>query len=580
MLKLMKHLKPFKWPVFLIILFMFFRTITDLYLPTLMSDIVDIGIVNGDTDYIIKTGIIMLGIALIGGACSIVSGYLSAKVGTNFGKSLRKQLFTKATYYSLHEIDQIGTASLITRTTNDIVQVQNVMTMVLRIATMAPLMAIGSIAMALSKDVPLSGVIVVVIALMGIVIGLAVTKAIPLFKTMQIKVDKLNLVMRERLTGLRVIRAFNRVKTEEKRFEKANKELTDVAIKVNKLMAIMMPFIMLMFSLSSVAIIWFGGFRVDSGAIQVGVLMAFIQYTSQVLMSFLMLTMIMVMVPRASASAERINEVINLDSEIVNADKLKEPTSSRGIIEFKNVSFFYHSDHGASEAAIENISFTAKPGDYTAIIGGTGSGKSTLINLIPRFYDVTKGDIEIDGVNVKDYDMKILREKISLVPQEALLFSGSVKENIKYGKTDATMEELFEAADIARATEFIDEMDEKFESYISQGGTNISGGQKQRISIARAVVRKPQIYLFDDSFSALDAKTEAELRGKLKEHTKDTTLIVVAQKVTSVMNADQIIVIDQGKISGIGTHKELLQTSEVYNEIVASQLSKEEIANG
>lgn len=578
--KLMKHLKPFKWSVFLIVLFVFLRTITDLFLPTLMSDIVDIGITNKDIDYIISTGLLMLGIALLGGVFSIVSGYFSARTGTNFGKSLRKQIFTKATYYSLHEIDQLGTASLITRTTNDIVQVQNVMTMMLRMATMAPLMAVGSIIMALSKDVPLSGIIVVIIALMGIVIGLAVTKAIPLYKIMQKRVDQLNLVMRERLTGLRVIRAFNRVKTEEARFEKANKDLTDVAIKVNKLMAILMPFIMLMFSLSSVAIIWFGGFRVDAGAIQVGDLMAFIQYATQILMSFLMLTMIMVMVPRASASAERINEVLNLDIEIDNPKTIVTPALSKGVVEFKNVSFYYHSDHGASEAAVENISFTTNPGEYTAIIGGTGSGKSTLINLIPRFYDVSKGEILIDGVNVKDYDMEVLREKISLVPQQAVLFSGTVEENIKFGKSSASDEEVVEAANIARATEFIDEMESQYKSHISQGGTNVSGGQKQRLSIARALVRKPDIYLFDDSFSALDAKTESELRGKLNEHTKNASLIVVAQKVTSVMNADRIIVLDQGKISGMGTHKELLQTSNVYQEIVASQLSKEEIANG
>lgn len=580
MTKVIKYLKPFTVSIFFIIIFVGFRVSTDLYLPNLMSDIVDTGIVNGDTDFILRTGGFMLLVAFAGGISSILSGYLSSRAAVGFGRNLRDKLFKKATFFSLHEVDQVGTASLITRTTNDIVQVQNVMVMLLRVAVMAPLMAVGSIIMALNKDVPLSGVIVVAIALMGIVIGGAVTKAIPLFKTMQKKVDKLNLVMRERLTGIRVIRAFNRVKTEEERFEESNRELTDVAIKVNKLMAIMMPFIMFVFSTSSVAIIWFGSFRVDSGAIQVGDLMAFIQYASQVLFSFMMLTMIMVMVPRASASAERIQEVLLLEPEITDPVTPVSPKISKGLIEFKDVTFYYHSDHEATEAAVSNISFTAKPGEYTAIIGGTGSGKSTLLNLIPRFYDVSEGGIYVDGVNVKDYSMEELRAKMSIVPQSAVLFTGTVAENIRYGKVDATDEEVKEAAEIARATEFIEKMDKQYDSHISQGGTNVSGGQKQRLSIARAVLRKPQIYLFDDSFSALDAKTESELRGMLSRHTKDATMIVVAQKVTSVMNADQIIVLDQGRITGIGTHKELLESSDVYNEIVASQLSKEEIANG
>jgi len=580
MLKLLKLLKEFKLPIGIILLFVFLRTLTDLLLPTLMSDIIDTGVVNSDIDYIIQIGLIMLGVALFGGVCSIVSGYYAARVGMGYGEMLRNKLFTKVSNYSLHEIDMTGTASLITRTTNDITQVQNTVILLLRIATMAPMMAIGSIIMALSKDVPLTGVILVVIVIMGIVIGLVASKAIPLFKVMQLKVDKLNLVMRERLTGLRVIRAFDRVKTEEARFEVANKDLTDTAIKVNKLMAILNPFLILMFSLASIALIWFGGYRVDSGAIGVGDMMAFIQYGTQIMFAILMLTMIFVMVPRASASATRILEILDLDGEIVDPINPKTPSVSRGEIEFKDVSFFYHSDKGASEAALENISFTSKPGEYTAIIGGTGSGKSTLMNMIPRFYDVTTGEILVDGVNIKDYAMSDLRNKIGLVPQQAVLFSGTVEENIKFGKKEASDEEMIEAATIARANEFVMEMEDGYQSTIAQGGTNISGGQKQRLSIARAIVRKPEIFLFDDSFSALDYKTEAELRARLREVTKESTVIVVAQKVTSVMNADQIIVLDQGKISGIGTHKELLQNSLVYQEIVASQLSKEEIANG
>ncbi len=579
MLKLFKYLKSFRITIAIIIGFVFIRTLTDLYLPTLMSDIVDKGIVEADTDYIIRIGALMLGVALLGGVCSIVAGYFSARVGMGFGRELRNRLFTKVTNFSLHEIDEVGTASLITRTTNDIVQVQNVMIMLLRIATMAPLMAVGSIIMALSKDVKLSYIIVVAVIFMGIMIGIIASNALPLFKVMQVKVDGINLVMRERLTGLRVIRAFNRIDTEEKRFNKANRELTDVAIKVNKLMAILMPFMTLVFSLSSVSIIWFGAHRIDTGAIQVGDMMAFIQYATQILMSILMLTMIFVMVPRASASAIRINDVLLTEPEIENPKQAKS-IQKKGTIEFDHVSFYYHSDHGAKEPAISDISFKASPGELTAIIGGTGSGKSTLINMIPRYYDVSEGKVKVDGVDIRELDMHELRSEIGLVPQKAVLFTGTIDDNIRFGKKDATDDEVKEAARIAQATEFIEEMPEKYQSTIAQGGNNVSGGQKQRLSIARAIVRNPQIYLFDDSFSALDFKTEAKLRQELLREAKDATVLLVAQKVTSVMNADQILVLDQGKCVGKGTHDELLQTCPVYQEIVASQLSKEELENG
>lgn len=579
MLKLFKYLKSFRIPIAIIIAFVFVRTLTDLYLPTLMAEIVDEGIVQADTDFIIRIGGLMLAVALLGGVCSIVAGYFSSRVGMGFGRELRNRLFTKVTNFSLHEIDEVGTASLITRTTNDIVQVQNVMIMLLRIATMAPLMAIGSIVMALNKDVKLSYIIVVAVIIMGVMIGIIASNALPLFKIMQVKVDGINLVMRERLTGLRVIRAFNRIDTEEKRFNKANRELTDVAIKVNKLMAIMMPFMTLVFSLSSVAIIWFGAHRVDTGAIEVGDMMAFIQYATQILMSILMLTMIFVMVPRASASAVRINDVLLTEPEIDNPAQPKS-ISKKGTVEFDQVSFYYHSDHGAKEPAISDISFKAKPGEVTAIIGGTGSGKSTLINMIPRYYDVSEGRVLVDGVDIRELDMHELRSEIGLVPQKAVLFTGTIEDNIRFGKKEATDNEVKEAARIAQATEFIDQMPEGYQSVIAQGGNNVSGGQKQRLSIARAIVRRPKIYLFDDSFSALDFKTEAKLRQELLREAKDATVLLVAQKVTSVMNADQILVLDQGKCVGQGTHDDLIESCPVYQEIVASQLSKEELENG
>ncbi len=580
MIKLLRYMKYFNGPVVMVVIFTFIRTLSDLMLPTLMSDIIDTGVVGGDTSYILRIGGIMLGIALFGGACSIYSRYLSAKVGMGFGRMLRTKLFTKITKYSLHEIDETGTASLITRTTNDIVQVQHVVTMLLRMAIMAPLMAIGGIVMALRKDVPLSGIILIVILIMGVVIGLVASRAVPLFKSMQKKIDRLNLVVRERLTGIRVIRAFNRKETEEKRFDDANLDLTNTAIRVNKLMAVMQPFLMLMFSLMAVAIVWFGARRVDMGAMEVGDMMAFIQYGMLIMFSVLMLTMIFVMVPRASASAIRINEILELDCEIRNPDHPVPAKDIKGTVEFKNVSFYYHNEHGASEPAVKDISFTSGPGEMTAIIGGTGSGKSTLINLIPRFYDVTSGEIRVNGVDIRDMDMADLRKRIGLVPQQALLFSGTVSENISFGKQDASMDEIVKAAEAAQAAEFIDEMKDGYESVISQGGTNVSGGQKQRLSIARALVKQPEIYLFDDSFSALDYKTESKLRQNLNESTGEATVLVVAQKVTSVMNADRILVLDQGKMVGVGTHKELMASSEVYREIAASQLSKEELANG
>lgn len=576
--KLFKYLKPYTLVIIALLTFVFLQVLTELYLPTLMADIVDEGIVRQDTAYIWQTGLIMLAVALFGGITMILASFLASKVGSAFGRDIRKKVFHKASNFSLHEIDQVGTASLITRTTNDITQVQNVMVMLLRMFTRAPLMAVGSIIMAVQKDVPLTYVIIVVVIILGVFIALVATRAIPLFTSLQKKVDRLNLVLRERLTGIRVIRAFNRTSYEEKRFDESSKDLMDTAIKVNKLLAIVMPVIMLFFNVTMVALIWFGAVRINAGGIQVGDMMAFINYAMQIMMSVMMLMMIFIMYPRASASAKRINEVLEMEVEIKNPDQPKTSTTSRGKLTFENVNFAYHSDHEAKELALEGISFTSNPGEITAIIGGTGSGKSTLINLVPRFYDVTSGCVKINDIDVRDYDLKDLRQKIGLVPQQALLFSGSVEENLSFGSGAVEKTKLEKYAAIAQSTDFINEMDGKYEATISQGGTNVSGGQKQRLSIARALVKEPEIYIFDDSFSALDYKTEAKLRKALEDETKESTVLVVAQKVTSVMNADRIIVLDEGKVVGLGTHKELLENNRVYQEIVASQLSEEELA--
>ncbi|MFD3156961.1 ABC transporter ATP-binding protein [Haloimpatiens sp. FM7330] len=575
MIKLFKNLKPFRVSVIAVMVLVFIQSLTELYLPTLMSDIVDIGIVKGDTSYILKIGGLMLLVAALGTASSIYASYLSAKTGTGFGKLLRNKVFTKVEGFSLHEFDDKGTASLITRTTNDITQVQTVLISILRMFVRAPMMAIGGIIMALYKDVKLSLVIVFVVFILAIIISIVASKSIPLFKSMQVKLDKLNLVLRERLTGIRVIRAFNRVIHEKTRFYNANHDLTSTAIKVNKLMAILMPLMMLIFNFTTIAIIWFGAGRIDSGAMQVGDLMAFIQYAMQIMFSLVMLTMMFILIPRASVSAVRINEVLDIEPEINDPTKASDDNIKRGYLEFKNVTFSYA---GAEESAIKDISFSAKPGEVTAIIGGTGSGKSTLVNLIPRFYDIDSGSILVDGIDIREMTQSKLRSKIGFVPQKAVLFSGTVSDNIKFGSENASEEEVIHAAETAQAIEFISNMKEGFNSQISQGGTNISGGQKQRLSIARALVRKPEIYIFDDSFSALDFKTDAKLRQALKKDTTNDTLIIVAQRVTTVMNSDRIIVLDNGSVAGMGTHKELLNSCEVYRQIVASQLSEEEIA--
>lgn len=575
MLRLFRFLKPYWLMVTGVFVFVFLQTIGDLYLPTLMSDIIDKGVMQGDTQKIMQIGGVMLLVAGGGAVCAIIASYMSSIAATGLGKILRSQIFRRVESYSLHEFDKIGTATLITRTTNDINQIQMVTVMIMRMMISAPMMAIGGLILAMREDKPLTLVLAVALPVLALVVTIIAKKIIPLFRMVQSKVDRINLVLREKLTGMRVIRAFDTVEHERQRFDAANVDLTNNYIKANRIMAFMMPAIMLVMSLTQLAVLWFGAIRISNNAMDLGALSAFTQYVMQIMISILMLAMMFIMVPRAQAAATRINEVLDTNPEINDAEKVNNLSSGKGYVEFKDVTFSYH---GAEEPALRNISFSARPGEITAIIGSTGSGKSTLINLIPRFYDIDSGSILIDGTDIREMSQEYLRSKIGFVPQKAVLFSGTITENIRFGNDNATDEEIRHAADIAQATDFITKMDDGFDHEISQGGTNVSGGQKQRLSIARALVRKPEIYIFDDSFSALDFKTDAKLRAALKNEIAEATEIIVAQRVGTVMDADRIIVLDEGRIAGIGTHKELLGTCKVYREIVSSQLSEEEIA--
>lgn len=575
MVKLFRFLRPYLWLLFWVMLVLFAQSIAELYLPTLMAEVVNNGMMKGDTSYIWKYGSYMLIVALVGSFCSIIGSYLSSIIGMGFGRDARAGVFSRVESYSLNEFDKIGTASLITRTTNDIIQVQTLVIMGLRFMVFAPIMCVGGIIMAYSKDKQLTLILAVVLPVMLLLIGILAKYIVPLFKAMQVKLDKVNLVLRENLTGIRVIRAFNRLAKENKRFEAANRDLTDNAIRVNKIMAMVQPVMMVIMNLTSVAIIWFGGHRISQNMMQVGDMMAFLQYAMQVMFSIIMVTIMFVMVPRAQASAARVNEVLDMAPGITDPPQGAQTGGWKGHVEFQDVTFSYP---GAELPAVSNISFTAFPGEVTAIIGGTGSGKSTLINLIPRFYDVDSGAVLVDGVDVRQMSQRDLRARIGFVPQTPVLFSGTVSENIRYGKADATDEEIAYAAKIAQAEEFIAAMKDGYDSKVAQGGTNLSGGQKQRLSIARALVRKPGIYILDDSFSALDFKTDARLRAALRKETTASTVIIVAQRVGTVMDADRIIVLDEGRIEGMGRHKDLMESSVVYREIVSSQLSEEEIA--
>ncbi len=575
MIKVMRFMKPYRWMVAGVLLLVFLQTIADLYLPTLMSDIIDRGVMTGDTGKILNTGGLMLLIAAGGVICAIISSFLSAKSSMGLGMKIRNAIFERVESFSLYEFDKLGTATLITRTTNDVTQVQMVSMTIMRMMISAPMMAIGGIIMALSKDRPLTLVLLAALPVLAALIFFVAKKGIPLFKLIQVKIDRINLVLREKLTGIRVIRAFDREEYEHKRFDEANQDLTRNYIRINRIIAFLMPGLMLIINITTLAIYWFGAIRIQNGNMEIGSLIAFVQYAMQIMFSLMMGSMMFIMIPRAQAAATRINEVLEAVPGIIDPGNRKETGNLRGTIEFRNVTFSYQ---GAEQAALTDISFVSGPGEVTAIIGGTGSGKSTLLNLIPRFYDIDRGSILIDGTDIRDISQEELRSKIGFVPQKAYLFTGTITENIRFGNENATMDELRHAAEVAQAMEFISGMDKGFEHEIAQGGTNVSGGQKQRLSIARALVKKPEVYLFDDSFSALDFKTDAKLRAALKKETEDATVLVVAQRVGTVMDADRIIVLDEGRIAGMGTHKELLKSCKVYREIVASQLSEEEIA--
>ena len=525
--------------------------------------------------YILHTGLKMLGLALLGMAASITVGFLAARVAASTGRDLRSKVFAKVIGFSNAEFDKFSTASLITRSTNDIQQIQTLTVMFLRIVLYAPVHAIGGIIKVFHTNVDMIWIIALGVALVFMIVIVLFIVAMPRFKTLQTLVDRLNLVMREILTGLPVIRAFSKEKHEEDRFDKANRDLMKTNLFVNRAMTFMMPLMMLVMNGITVLIVWSGAAGIDKGQMQVGDMMAFIQYTMQIIMSFLMICMISIMLPRAAVAAERVDEILTSETSIDDPEEPKRlPENSKGEVAFEHVSFRYP---GAEHDVLHDLNFVAKPGQTTAIIGSTGCGKSTLINLSPRFYDVTEGHIRVDGVDVREMTQHDLRGKIGYVPQKGVLFSGTIASNILYGNTDGTEEEMKEAASIAQATEFIDEKPKKYESTIAQGGTNVSGGQKQRLSIARAIAKKPEIFIFDDSFSALDYKTDVVLRTALKEKTQDSTVIIVAQRISTILHAEQIIVLDEGKIAGIGTHQELLKSCEAYYQIASSQLSQEEL---
>lgn len=575
MRRIAKYLKPYLWQIAAVLALVFVQAMTDLQLPDYMSQIVNQGVLAGDTGAILAIGLKMIGITLLGSVCTIASGYLASRVATAYARDLRAAVFDRVEQFSLTEFNKFSTASLITRSTNDVQQVMMVMIIFLRMIVMAPIMAVGGILKAVETNPSMTWIVAAAVACLFVLMGLLFTLGMPKMKIMQKLVDRLNLVTRENLTGMRVIRAFNTENYEEQRLDKANRDLTKTSLFVNRLMTIMQPMMMLLMNATTVLIIWVGANAVGAGTMQVGDMMAFMQYAMQIMFSFLMVSMIFIMIPRASVSAGRIADVLETVPTITDPKAPKTTPQANGLVEFRDVTFAYP---GAEAPALEHISFTARPGQTTAIIGSTGSGKSTIVNLLPRFYDVTEGDILIDGVSVKQMSQHALREKIGFVPQKGVLFTGTIRSNIAYGAPGISEEEIYKAADIAQATEFISKLPEGLDTPIAQGGTNVSGGQKQRLSIARALAKKPEIYVFDDSFSALDFKTDAALRAALKQNMGQATCLLVAQRISTVVDAEQIIVLEEGKIAGIGTHKELMHTCQVYREIALSQLSEEELA--
>ena len=588
------------------VLLVVIQAVISLYLPDLMSNILDKGITKGDVDYIWKVGGQMLLYSLMSALAAIVGSYTSSIVSMGIGRDLRGAVFEKVNSFSLEEINKFSTASLITRTTNDVTQIQQATMMMLRMVAMAPVMAIGGIAMSVNKDAQLTSVLFISIPIMFIGLGLITWIVVPWFRSMQTKIDRLSLVLRERVTGIRVIRAFNKEEHEKKRFTEANNDLTNTALKINRVASLLFLYMMIVMNFTTILIIWFGAKQIDIGKLQVGQMMAVMQYVMQIMFSFIMISVIFIMLPRANVSANRIKEVLAVepkvkdpylssstsdsnngknarntrsaeDERLVNSAwymKIGKSENIKGEVEFDNVTFSYP---GAGEPVLENISFKALPGKVTAIIGSTGSGKSTLLNLIPRFYDVTSGSVKIDGIDVREFPLETLRKNIGYATQKAMIFSGTIRDNIRFGREWITDQMVEHAADIAQVMEFASKYPEGLDYYIDQSGLNLSGGQKQRVSIARTIAGKPKIYLFDDTFSALDFKTDANVRLRLFKETSDATVIIVAQRVATIMYADQIIVLEDGKVVGIGTHAELIENNEIYKDIVNSQLSKEEI---
>ncbi|MFI6182278.1 ABC transporter ATP-binding protein [Nonomuraea sp. NPDC051191] len=569
------QLRPYGKEITLVVLFQFVQTLATLYLPTLNADIIDHGVVTGDTGYIMRVGLVMLGVTFIQIVCSIVAVYYGARTSMALGRDLRAAIFHRVQGFSVQEVNRFGAPSLITRTTNDVQQVQLLVLMTFTMMVAAPIMCVGGIVLALRQDTALSSLLLVVLPVMIVIVGLVVWRMRPLFRTMQERIDRINQVLREQIIGIRVIRAFVRDRHERERFGVANERLTDVSLRVGRLMALMFPSVMLVVNVSSVAVIWFGGQRIADGAMQVGALTAVISYLMQILMSVMMAMFMFMMIPRAEVSAERIEDVLGTDPTVHPPAEPVIPDGHAGELELRSVDFRYP---GAEDPVLSGVSFTARRGRTTAIIGSTGSGKTTLLNLVPRLFDATAGDVLVDGVNVRDLDPAALARAVGLVPQGPYLFSGTVASNLRYGRPDATDEELWRALEIAQAREFVEAMPGGLDEPISQGGTNVSGGQRQRLAIARTLVHRPEIYLFDDSFSALDYATDARLRAALAAEITDATIVIVAQRVNTIRDADLILVLDEGRVVGSGDHAELMETCPTYREIVLSQLTEQEAA--
>lgn len=570
---LVRYLRP-HWPLLVaVVVFQLLQSIASLYLPTLNADIIDEGVARGDTGYILETGSTMLLITLAQIACAITAVYFGAKAAMALGRDLRGAVFTRVGEFSEQEVTRFGAPSLITRSTNDVQQVQMLVLMTCTLLVSAPILCIGGIIMAIRQDVQLSWLIAVSVPVLLVAVGLIIVRMVPLFRKMQTRIDTVNRVLREQLTGIRVVRAFVREDVEIERFAVANDDVTDTALRAGNLMALMFPVVMLVLNVSSVAVIWFGAFRIQDGSMQVGTLIAFLSYLMQILMAVMMATFMAVMIPRAAVSADRIGEVLDTESSVHPPTHPINESAGRGEVELLDVGFAYP---GAEQPVLSNVSFIARAGQTTAIIGSTGSGKTTLVNLLPRLFDATSGSVLIDDVDVRELNPDLLWGHIGLVPQKPYLFSGTVRSNLLYGKPDATDDEIWEALATAQARDFVEEMEGGLDAPISQGGTNVSGGQRQRLAIARALVRRPELYIFDDSFSSLDLATDARLRQALKRNTEGATMVIVAQRVSSIVDADQILVLEDGRIVGRGTHEDLLATNTTYQEIVSSQLTAEE----